>query len=114
MWLSLAFCRASLGFHYAMKGGLSVGLSDAIVPETKAKHIKSAQRDKHIERSGSVDLQAKGHTMPAMVVRNIPPKCSSILLHSQYKPSGREVKGSSAIPLQKRFCYIYFKTMVLP
>ena len=34
-----------VGFHYAMKGGLSVGLSDAIVPETKAKYIKSAQRD---------------------------------------------------------------------
>jgi len=34
-----------VGFHYAMKGGLSVGLSDAIVPETKAKHIKGAQRD---------------------------------------------------------------------
>ncbi len=34
-----------VGFHYAMKGGLSVGLSDAIVPETKVKHIKNAQRE---------------------------------------------------------------------
>ncbi|NTW55549.1 MAG: DNA-directed RNA polymerase subunit beta', partial [Chlorobiaceae bacterium] len=34
-----------VGFHYAMKGGLSVALSDAIVPETKVKHIKNAQRD---------------------------------------------------------------------
>jgi len=34
-----------VGFFYAMKGGLSVSLSDAIVPETKAKHIKGAQRD---------------------------------------------------------------------
>lgn len=34
-----------VGFHFAMKGGLSVGLSDAIVPETKVRHIKSAQKD---------------------------------------------------------------------
>jgi DNA-directed RNA polymerase subunit beta' len=34
-----------VGFSYAMRGGLSIGLSDAIVPETKAKHIKNAQRD---------------------------------------------------------------------
>jgi DNA-directed RNA polymerase subunit beta' len=34
-----------VGFNYAMKGGLSIGLSDAIVPETKVRHIKNAQRD---------------------------------------------------------------------
>ncbi|NTV92204.1 MAG: DNA-directed RNA polymerase subunit beta', partial [Chlorobiaceae bacterium] len=34
-----------VGFHYAMKGGLSVGLSDAIVPDTKVRHIKNAQKD---------------------------------------------------------------------
>ncbi len=35
----------SVGFNYAMRGGLSIGLSDAIVPETKVRHIKNAQRD---------------------------------------------------------------------
>ncbi|MCE1274632.1 MAG: DNA-directed RNA polymerase subunit beta', partial [Chlorobiales bacterium] len=34
-----------VGFSYAMRGGLSIGLSDAIVPETKVRHIKNAQRD---------------------------------------------------------------------
>lgn len=34
-----------VGFGYAMKGGLSVALSDAIVPETKARHIRNAQKD---------------------------------------------------------------------
>ncbi|ACF13643.1 DNA-directed RNA polymerase, beta' subunit [Chloroherpeton thalassium ATCC 35110] len=31
-----------LGFNMAMRGGLSIGLSDAIVPETKKRYIKEA------------------------------------------------------------------------
>ena len=34
-----------VGFSYAMRGGLSIGLSDAIVPETKVKYIKEAQKE---------------------------------------------------------------------
>ena len=34
-----------VGFHYAMKGGLSIGLSDAIIPEAKVQHIKKATRE---------------------------------------------------------------------
>jgi DNA-directed RNA polymerase subunit beta' len=34
-----------VGYSYAMRGGLSIGLSDAIVPETKARYIKEAQKE---------------------------------------------------------------------
>ncbi len=34
-----------VGFHYAMKGGLSIGLADAIIPEVKVQHIKKATRE---------------------------------------------------------------------
>ncbi|NTW49803.1 MAG: DNA-directed RNA polymerase subunit beta', partial [Chlorobiales bacterium] len=35
----------ALGFNYAMRGGLSIGLADAVVPATKQKHIKDAVKD---------------------------------------------------------------------
>ncbi|MBC8042062.1 MAG: DNA-directed RNA polymerase subunit beta' [Rhizobacter sp.] len=34
-----------LGFSYAMRGGLSVGLADAVVPSEKERHIKDAQKE---------------------------------------------------------------------
>nr|MBC8524505.1 DNA-directed RNA polymerase subunit beta' [Chlorobium phaeobacteroides] len=34
-----------VGFHFAMKGGLSIGLADAIIPEVKVQHIKKATKE---------------------------------------------------------------------
>jgi len=34
-----------VGYHYAMKGGLSIGLSDAIIPEAKVQLIKKATKE---------------------------------------------------------------------
>ena len=34
-----------VGYHYAMKGGLSIGLADAIIPEAKIQLIKKATKE---------------------------------------------------------------------
>ena len=48
------------------------------------------ERNKHIECSGSADLQAKGNAMPAMIVRIIPPGVSRYLyVHSTNLPDSK-------------------------